>query len=322
MQSWIDELDRLEAEEVSKSIVIKHLPGQHDQANHARGRATPDDAALRARRAQLTGEPMGMTMAVWGGLGPSNMQDFGMDKTGLVINGDAMRRRVWKEEEQQKKFDSMSPIERASMKEAMEDIRRDGTVMIAADAVSARAIVADGEFKSQFETSTSNGAVNQGARAMEETASLDLHPQVVQTKRPIYGHVVLDNKTPGSVAQYGPVRFELKDEVKSRTTMSDGDSLGSRATPIPMKGPITELQAVGASMGFGAYITDYAVAGTAADRMRAVRDVPGAFIEAQIKQGVSLTDVRRVHIPSVADARFDALREDLLAKGIEVVEYG
>lgn len=310
-------------------MVSKHLSGQHDQQSHAGGRGGVSDAAERARKSRETGEGNF-------GLPSGNDTDepldrmladpaaYGLDEQGVAIAYEAVGRKAVKESMASQMFLLNHPENREILVTRFEDIRDGGKVMIAATPAAAEAIIMDRQFKSQFETETSRGALDLQARAVEETASLDIHPQVYAEKRPIYGYVAYgaETETNSAVSHYGPIRFELKDSVKDRTTMIDGDSLGSRGTPMPMRGaPVTELQAVGASMGFGGTMAGNWDLDTAS-AVRAGYEY-GSYIEAQIKSGVSLDDVARVYVPRVdiPNAQLDRIRAVLPDLGIEVVDY-
>jgi len=112
--------------------------------------------------------------------------------------------------------------------------------------------------------------------------------------------------------------------VKERSTMTDGDSLGSYATPIPMSGdPITRRQAVGGSMGWSSLSREGIVPrGEVAimDLVDGTEYASGNYIEAQIKGGVKIDDVARIHIEG-GFARGD-LREAAEERGIEIVYHG
>lgn len=323
MDDWIARLDALEAEDAAGDLALaKHLGGQHDQKTHGRG-GRRVDSAEQARKAQETGEgSFGLTDRDALGRMMADPASHGLDDQGFLIAYDATRRKELKQDMAEKMFMMNSDEKREAITSHMEEIRSNGKVMIATTPVAAQSIIEDGVFKSQFETETSGGAVDPTTRAAEETASLDIHPQVYAEKRPIYGYVAYGEgiATNEAVRQYGSIRFELKDSVKDRTTMLDGDSLGSRGTPVPMRGePLTQLQALGATNGWRGTMAANSDLGTL-DAVKAGYDY-GSYIEAQVKSGVSLDDVARVYIPRVQGERMDALRGAFGDLGIEVVDY-
>lgn len=90
-------------------------------------------------------------------------------------------------------------------------------------------IVADGRFKSQFEVGTSGGMFNPGGRAEFERLFFGYADDLDPTERPIYGYWShRESLDTNEMAQsYGDSIFVLKDRVKTRATVTGGDSLNA-----------------------------------------------------------------------------------------------
>jgi hypothetical protein len=148
---------------------------------------------------------------------------------------------------------------------------------------AARGIINDGRLKTQFETDTSYGLLSPKERAEAEDWGLGIPRDVDSKERPVYGYV---EQRPDDASPYGAVKFHLKDEVKDRTTMTWGDSLGDMIqgtlAGTPVRSPGTEGLPVG--------VVKYSV--EAGDDVIILREFN--FVEAQIQGGVTLKDVEYV----------------------------
>ena len=325
--------------------MLKHQRGKHDQASHGAWAKGSGDRAAQIADAARTGAPSGITLedlvaiqddpAAFGfepdGL-PSRYEgdesQFVGDLQRAVIDGHVIREA--RQGYQSDRAAELTDAQKDDLVDYFETIRSKGTVFVAANRYAAADIVNKGEFDTVFETNTSNGAVNYEARRREEFASHDLHPNVDPNLRPIYGYVAFDNPNVQSVDQYGDVRFELKPEVKERTTMTDGDSLGSRATPIPMSGdPITQREAVGGSMGHNSFTIEETTIPKGEELIREAHDTRGrsyGYTEAQIKKGLKIDDVARIHVAHGRQYKDQSVSPYLLRleeaaeqRGIEVI---
>jgi hypothetical protein len=328
------------------SLVLKHQQGSHDQQSH--GSWATGRAGAIANSA-VTGEPSGITLADMveilddpAAFGfeadplPSYFEsEFGDEKRyvkflqSAVVDGHVIR--DVRQGHQSDRAAELTDAQKDDLVDYFETIRSKGTVFVAANQYAAPDIVNKGEFDTVFETETSNGNIAYEARRREEFASHDLHPNVDPDLRPVYGYVAFDNPGLQSVDQYGDVRFELKPEVKERTTMTDGDSLGSRATPIPMSGdPITQREAVGGSMGHNSFTTEiWGGIPKGEEAIREAVDTRGrgyAYIEAQIKGGLKIDDVARIHVAHGRQYKDQSVSPYLLRleeaaeqRGIEVI---
>ena len=105
--------------------------------------------------------------------------------------------------------------------------------------------------------------------------------------------------------------------------MTDGDSLGSRATPVPMTGPsLTPIEVAGVSLGWNSM-------SERASEDYDFKDSKGIFdryadehyFEAQIKGGVTLSDVAAIHIPNRDGDFYRNLVDTANERGVEVVKY-
>jgi hypothetical protein len=99
-------------------------------------------------------------------------------------------------------------------------------------------LIADGRFKTQFETKTSRGALHPEGRIQGDVAQFGYHPDTAPEMRPVYGYLTsggsIDKRTLGTIKQYGELQFILKRDTHSRSTYTTHDSLGSGLTPSPM----------------------------------------------------------------------------------------
>jgi hypothetical protein len=169
-------------------------------------------------------------------------------------------------------------------------------------------LIADGRFKTQFETRTSRGALHPEGRISGDVAQFGYHPDTAPDKRPVYGYLTsggsINKRNLGSIKQYGELQFVLKRDSHSRSTYTTHDSLSSGLTPSPMGIPSKDASGkVGETM----------------------------YSEAQIHGGVSLSDVDYVVINvgepdqwdwqnnKVSQEEFDSISGMLARVGIRVV---
>ena len=171
----------------------------------------------------------------------------------------------------------------------------------------ATSVLQEGRFKTQFETGTSGGAFAPEYRAKGENGGLGIPMNVEPGRRPVYGYVATDTH---GASGYGGIEFELRNEVKARTTITLGDSLigfGSEYDGQQLVGtPISEPNQEGWDGSVELYHDE------------GVRGI--LYIEAQIQGGVSLEDVSRIIVHSQnPDLEFPGLLELIKKRGIEVV---
>lgn len=337
--------------------IEKHLGSKHDQKTHGRrvSAFSNEEFAAHMAEAKLNGSSIGLndsTLAMFKGMisdrsaeeikadeeerqkklyGPTRLSkpepdyqlEFSPEEQYEILEKALARRKI-AVEKADLRFEGTPEDKREKLVENFERIQKEGTVMIAVPAEDVTKILTDAKFKTQFETADSQGALAEEKRALEETKNFDLHPNVDASLRPVYGYVAMGNLTGHQVSNYGGVRFELEDSVKERTTFTDGDSLGSNIIPVPMSGPITQTEAVGAlsdwknSGIFDGFVSDYNE-----------KDVSGfvdsqdAYVEAQIRGGVDLRSVKKIHLPQDVDRSiFVDFHEEVLDNfSIEVVSY-
>lgn len=98
---------------------------------------------------------------------------------------------------------------------------------------------ADEEFKTLFETQTSQGNANISARASAEFAMFGILPSY-RGKRPAYGILHVGGMTEDAIQntnQYGPIRIVLKPEINDKVTWTEIDSLSLMSTASTLNNP-------------------------------------------------------------------------------------
>jgi hypothetical protein len=159
-------------------------------------------------------------------------------------------------------------------------------------------ILADGRLKSQFESSTSQGALNPPLRAAQEEALFALPSDTPPAQRPIYGYLQTAPASEsiwGSTDRYGDVVLTLNDSVRARTTATWDDSFPAPAA-TPIKGATiagyTEMGAAGSVpqvlKGQFSKVDPLTLPSVDAFRGHA------PYVEAQVHGGVSVKDIAKV----------------------------
>eukprot|EP01100_Stratorugosa_tubuloviscum_P003996 TRINITY_DN197_c0_g2_i3.p1 TRINITY_DN197_c0_g2~~TRINITY_DN197_c0_g2_i3.p1 ORF type:complete len:206 (-),score=74.83 TRINITY_DN197_c0_g2_i3:128-745(-) len=101
-------------------------------------------------------------------------------------------------------------------------------------------------FKSQFETKTSRGTLNNDYRARVESKLFNYELGLEPENRPIYGYLAKDETIMKneSTSYYGHICCKIDDSILSRTTFTCGDSLsltsnevGAATQPSPVLKP-------------------------------------------------------------------------------------
>lgn len=190
-------------------------------------------------------------------------------------------------------------------------------------------ILKDERFKSQFETQTSGGFMDNSHRAQFEANVFSYPASMDPTKRPIYGYATEDKKghylrgdfqverkENHFLDQYGRIRVKLKRKTKQRTTVTFGDSLGGIGygsdgslkvsyIPTPLDDPTHESQPIRQENVLP--FLEGRIGG-------------GRYVETQVHGGVNLDDIEEVYFPDqlwVNPARFEKLKKLLKEKGIK-----
>lgn len=251
--------------------------------------------------------------------------EFVTGKDYPVVMYEALLRRVSDEVVKQvtfADFDSFEEDYQGFIADDLRTIQTDGKVCMAMDEKSFINLLKsdDQRFKTQFETGTSNGSYSKIGRMAGELRGQSIPLSEPVSKRPIYGYVSEDNLDESVLIngpeQYGAVRVVFKDDVKPRTTMTVGDSLSTGCVPISMtQEEITPFEAWRASDRILYNIAEEEGWNNHNYEIGFVNE--GSYFEAQIHDGVKLSDVEAIYIPS--DSFNDI--SPLVPKGIKVVEY-
>lgn len=163
-------------------------------------------------------------------------------------------------------------------------------------------VLADGRFKTQFETGRSGGMFFPQERAFREEQWFGLPADAPVTERPVYGYLVTGNGG-GMVDMYGEAQVIFRSDIRRRTTAIVGDSMGnlSYGRPAPVDAPDW--------YAFTIRLDD-------PDFARLDRDYDGlsfnrrGYIEAQIHGGVTVDDIAEVVFRSrPSDGLIELLRE-------------
>lgn len=201
----------------------------------------------------------------------------------------------------------------AARTEAVEDAMESGEITIAVTPDIFSFVVSDERFMSQFETGESGGVLDPDYRMVQEAASQGVKLDTEDTDRPIYGFVTTSteqlprdrsergkwqesmNVNTDRVSQYGEWRAVLNSDVRDRTTITVGDSLGTDR----FAQPINSVASEDVLTNMGVY------------QPRAWFDT--TFIEAQVHGGVSINDIKTLYVPEedLADAEMIAEQYNL-----------
>jgi len=187
---------------------------------------------------------------------------------------------------QEANWSKWSPEYRMEIEEGLREKLADVPIKIRAPGTTSTLdIIPSGRFKSQFETSASQGLFDPEFRQKAEGDLFSYDDDLDPAERPIYGYVGDATAEGGMVTQYGDVAFVLKDGVRERTTWTQIDSLGTGVVPSPIERPShLSLMDPGSQ--------DNPLFGL--DNPLPVDDY--GYVEAQIHGGVTLDDVREVEL--------------------------
>lgn len=175
-------------------------------------------------------------------------------------------------------------------------------------------IFADGRLKNQYETGTSKGNLDPRMRMDAETTVFNLERGDPVQEFPIYGFIHTD-RVGNDPVRYGDVRIEFKDSVKSRTTVTVGDSLGNMLDGNVAPSPVSRAYKDRACWDGTLNLLHLATGNP--ERV--------SYFEAQIHGGVTLDDIKRVVLPpfhnlsSEVQYYMSDIERVAKEKGIEVV---
>lgn len=175
----------------------------------------------------------------------------------------------------------------------MRELTAKAKVRVRVDEDALGSILEDGRFKTQFETGTSEGALNPELRDQIENFYFG-YEDTPGEDRPIYGYVAGQGDE-WTTQQYGEVIVQLDDDIRDRTSVSFFDSLdayrgtgtifeqGQELMPSPLNDPSWQSampwepdQLYGSILQF-----------------EDLRELP-AYAEAQIHGGVAVDDIEQV----------------------------
>jgi hypothetical protein len=178
------------------------------------------------------------------------------------------------------------------------------------------AVLKDGRFKTQFESGTSEGVNSPIKRRKFEDEYLGIPTDLPDSDRPVYGYMPFPDED-GFVwhpYEYGEQIVVLKPDVRSRTTMTFGDSLDGELTGVSIDEDFDALPADRLEAAFEPFESAPAILHemtAALDASDAVDfDLAGEtsgvknswdYVEAQFHGGISLEDIEKVGIDQFND---------------------
>ena len=111
-------------------------------------------------------------------------------------------------------------------------------------------IIKDNKFKTQFETGSSQGALNEQRRREVEYNNIGVPNSHSDSERPVYGYIHNDSD-PDHTKWYGKFQFVLKPETLNSATITYGDSLNQSGHIIasPARSPSGYSVPLNGSMG-------------------------------------------------------------------------
>jgi len=177
------------------------------------------------------------------------------------------------------------------MLDELPEVIKDSQVRIRVAASDIFSILNDGRFKSQFETGFSNGTYAPDFRKSAENTGMGVPEDLEDSKRPIYGYLY-NEELPKcyAVDEYGSVVIVLKDSVKSRTTVTLGDSLYGFEEGKTVATPISDFKIESLNDSLDSYIDSIYY-----------NKHNYLYTEAQIHGGVTINDIDHVEfIPNFA----------------------
>lgn len=206
---------------------------------------------------------------------------------------------------------------KAAVEAAMRDFIGASDVCIRCRPEAVEGIVADGRYKSKFETDASRGLPDVGARTHIEKEMFGYPANLDPRERPIYGY--LQQGAESLERNYGSVIIHLADSVRPRATYCYGDTLtntdkakSANLAPAPFTAPSYRA---GCYRAHGDAELDPLGISSQADLLR--HGV--TYAEVQIHGGVSLADVRKISF-AAGTVLVQTAVDGLAALGIPVEE--
>lgn len=179
-------------------------------------------------------------------------------------------------------------------------------------------VLKDGRFKSQFETGKSKGLFDPKFRAEVEANVLGVDPFIEPEQRPIYGYLG-DAKSDGNLEasdHYGSVIARMKDTVRPRTTVTANDSLDRAAdsTAMPINAPDIDYR-IGVQGSWRNLINKELTP----EQITASKATHALYMEAQIQQGASISDIE--HVAFTGKAPSATTLDELKKRRIDYTVY-
>jgi SPP1 gp7 family putative phage head morphogenesis protein len=179
-------------------------------------------------------------------------------------------------------------IFRKQAEDAMADLVKDKDLRIEVKTATMKKVVKSGRFMSQFESGASGGYLSPSFRAEAEEKGVGFPQNADAKKRPIYGYVDIGKER---VSSYGDISVVLKPEVKARTTITMGDSLGGFSAGAQLATPILKPGIEG--IGDTYLMSNVANWINTRDNKALIDGI--SYVEMQVQGGVSLSDIAYVH---------------------------
>lgn len=182
---------------------------------------------------------------------------------------------------------------RAKMVAEMRKQLHDAPIMVRRQRESSlRDILERGRMRTQFETGTSSGTLNNDLRASYEQMAWGYARDLDPTLRPVYGYLApggIDSIS-DAVGQYGSIRIRLKESIRPRTSFTIVDSLGGwkQVLPTPVDDPGWQ------SFNVTPYMGGYRAPGPLGRDYSSQEFRRGNYVEAQIHGGVRVEDIEEV----------------------------
>lgn len=279
---------------------LKHLPGKHNQYDHAGGRRKTYDTSGYDN---FVGKP-------------KDFQDA-IAELGISADADSFAatrfnyRSMPAPEEFESNFKSLDKVVNKFIEDNQVSIMTEETVL--------DGILADGEVKSIFAFDEAmKGKQYLEHRKAYERIAFGYDNNTPIEIRPVSG-IVFPNQHNNELLDtfgqnYGSVQLVLNDDVKSRTTFTIGDSLDRFQRPTPVGGKVPRT--------FDLAVTAQGVNKIGNDFFEDKRFHMESYVEAQVHGGVKLSDINKIvfHYPMFTDMEDMTNRLDDMRISWEVVD--